>query len=62
MTEILKEKVKKIILAKDEFTEEEMKLILWYIKSEKPSIIDVILNSTKKIVKFINSNLKEDKQ
>lgn len=61
MTEILKEKVKKIILEKDEFTQDEMKLILWYIKSERPSIIDTLIASTKKIVKFINSNLKEDK-
>ena len=59
MDKILKEKVKNIILTKDNFTPEETKLIVEYLRDERGSILDQVLSGIQKIVRFINSNTKE---
>ena len=59
MNKILKEKIKNIIITKDSYTKEEIQLILWYLKNENGNILDNLLNSIKKIINFINSNIKE---
>lgn len=59
MDRILKEKVKNIILTKDNFTPEETKLIIEYLREERGSVLDRILSGIQKIVKFINSNTQE---
>ena len=48
MNKVLKEKIKNIILTKDTYSPEETKLILWYLKEEKESAFDSILNCIKK--------------
>ena len=61
MDEILKHKVENLILSKTEYTEEEIKLILWYLKDKKGNFMDVFLNNLKKLINFINENIKEEK-
>ena len=60
MDKILKEKIRNIILTKDNFTPEETKLIIEYLREEKGTTLDKILVGIQKVVKFINSNIKEE--
>lgn len=60
MKDVLKEKVKNLILSKDEFNKEEIQLILWYLKNEKGNFVDIFLNNLKKLISFVNENIKED--
>lgn len=62
MDEILKHKVENLILSKTEYTEEEIKLILWYLKDKKGNFMDIFLNNLKKLINFINENIKEENE
>lgn len=62
MDEILKHKIENLILSKTEYTEEEIKLILWYLKDKKGNFMDIFLNNLKKLINFINENIKEENE
>ena len=62
MNKVLKEKIKNIILTKDTYSPEETKLILWYLKEEKESAFDSILNCIKKVINLINENIKDGEE